>query len=99
MTRAQRLAVLIAGRWATAEGAGAFFFAATLVPVRAACKGTRTAKRWPADKEAVGLILFQVSMLAALTLVTPAVSVWLWFTVLFANFAEALAEGRSKALR
>ena len=25
------------------------------------------------------------------------VSVWLWFTVLFANFAEALAEGRSKA--
>jgi K+-transporting ATPase ATPase B chain len=26
-----------------------------------------------------------------------AVSVWLWFTVLFANFAEAVAEGRSKA--
>jgi K+-transporting ATPase ATPase B chain len=26
-----------------------------------------------------------------------AVSVWLWFTVLFANFAEALAEGRGKA--
>ncbi|MGO4332729.1 potassium-transporting ATPase subunit KdpB [Cupriavidus sp. 2TAF22] len=25
-----------------------------------------------------------------------AVSVWLWFTLLFANFAEALAEGRSK---
>ena len=25
-----------------------------------------------------------------------AVTVWLWFTVLFANFAEALAEGRSK---
>ncbi|WP_317920252.1 potassium-transporting ATPase subunit KdpB [Cupriavidus sp. TA19] len=25
-----------------------------------------------------------------------AVAVWLWFTVLFANFAEALAEGRSK---
>src|SRR5262245_29231829 len=25
------------------------------------------------------------------------VSVWLWFTVLFANFAEALAEGRGKA--
>jgi len=24
-------------------------------------------------------------------------SLWLWFTVLFANFAEALAEGRSKA--
>ncbi|HYR36206.1 MAG TPA: potassium-transporting ATPase subunit B, partial [Burkholderiales bacterium] len=26
-----------------------------------------------------------------------AVSVWLWFTVLFANFAEAIAEGRSRA--
>jgi len=25
------------------------------------------------------------------------ISVWLWFTVLFANFAEALAEGRGKA--
>nr|WP_318379731.1 potassium-transporting ATPase subunit KdpB [uncultured Enterobacter sp.] len=28
---------------------------------------------------------------------TGTISVWLWFTVLFANFAEALAEGRSKA--
>ncbi len=28
---------------------------------------------------------------------TVSVAVWLWFTVLFANFAEALAEGRSKA--
>ncbi len=26
-----------------------------------------------------------------------AVSLWLWFTVLFANFAEAIAEGRSRA--
>lgn len=26
-----------------------------------------------------------------------AITVWLWFTVLFANFAEAMAEGRSKA--
>lgn len=25
------------------------------------------------------------------------ISIWLWFTVLFANFAEALAEGRGKA--
>lgn len=25
------------------------------------------------------------------------ISVWLWFTVLFANFAESMAEGRSKA--
>jgi K+-transporting ATPase ATPase B chain len=28
---------------------------------------------------------------------TIAVALWLWFTVLFANFAEAMAEGRSKA--
>jgi K+-transporting ATPase ATPase B chain len=28
---------------------------------------------------------------------TLAVSAWLWFTVLFANFAEALAEGRGRA--
>jgi len=26
-----------------------------------------------------------------------AIALWLWFTVLFANFAEAMAEGRSKA--
>ncbi len=26
-----------------------------------------------------------------------AITIWLWFTVLFANFAEALAEGRGKA--
>ncbi len=25
------------------------------------------------------------------------IALWLWFTVIFANFAEALAEGRSKA--
>jgi K+-transporting ATPase ATPase B chain len=28
---------------------------------------------------------------------TAAIAVWLWFTVLFANFAEALAESRGKA--
>jgi K+-transporting ATPase ATPase B chain len=31
------------------------------------------------------------------TWLTGALALWLWFTVLFANFAEALAEGRSKA--
>ena len=25
------------------------------------------------------------------------INIWLWFTVLFANFAEAVAEGRGKA--
>ncbi len=28
---------------------------------------------------------------------TLAIALWLWFTVLFANFAEAMAEGRSRA--
>src|SRR5207302_8090247 len=28
---------------------------------------------------------------------TLSISIWLWFTVLFANFAEAVAEGRGKA--
>lgn len=28
---------------------------------------------------------------------TGSIALWLWFTVLFANMAEALAEGRSKA--
>ncbi|MFA0994521.1 MULTISPECIES: potassium-transporting ATPase subunit KdpB [Pseudomonas syringae group] len=31
------------------------------------------------------------------TLVCVQIALWLWFTVLFANFAEALAEGRGKA--
>jgi potassium-transporting ATPase ATP-binding subunit len=52
----------------------------------------------------VGSILTSVLWIAALSgqAEAPAgfilaVSLWLWFTVLFANFAEALAEGRSKA--
>ncbi|HJR30152.1 MAG TPA: potassium-transporting ATPase subunit KdpB, partial [Pseudomonas sp.] len=31
------------------------------------------------------------------TFVAAQIALWLWFTVLFANFAEALAEGRGKA--
>ena len=31
------------------------------------------------------------------TAVAVQIAIWLWFTVLFANFAEALAEGRGKA--
>ncbi|NBA97330.1 potassium-transporting ATPase subunit KdpB [Pseudomonas sp. R5(2019)] len=34
---------------------------------------------------------------AVATGVAVQIAVWLWFTVLFANFAEALAEGRGKA--
>src|SRR5258707_6542644 len=52
----------------------------------------------------VGSILTTVLWIAALTGQAEApsgfilaVALWLWFTVLFANFAEALAEGRSKA--
>ncbi len=30
-------------------------------------------------------------------LFTGQIAFWLWFTVLFANFAEAVAEGRAKA--
>ncbi len=58
-------------------------------------------------------VMFMVEVGAALTLYlfvaallgkgeapagfTLAISLWLWFTVLFANFAEAMAEGRGKA--
>jgi K+-transporting ATPase ATPase B chain len=52
----------------------------------------------------VGCVLTTVLWLQALTGLGEAssgfifaIGVWLWFTVLFANFAEALAEGRSKA--
>ena len=33
----------------------------------------------------------------ASTLFIAAISIWLWFTVIFANFSESLAEGRGKA--
>ena len=57
-------------------------------------------------------VMFAVEVVATLTtllflrdLVTGAgdygfsfqINLWLWFTVLFANFAEAVAEGRGKA--
>lgn len=52
----------------------------------------------------VGSILATILWIAALTgqAEAPAgfilaVALWLWFAVLFANFAEAIAEGRSKA--
>ncbi len=40
---------------------------------------------------------FPAPALAAETIFVLAVAIWLWFTVLFANFAEAMAEGRGKA--
>jgi K+-transporting ATPase ATPase B chain len=52
----------------------------------------------------VGSVLTTALFLLALAGTVPenpwfilAVSLWLWFTVLFANFAEAMAEGRGKA--
>ncbi len=53
----------------------------------------------------VGSLLTSILWLAALAGRLPgeapgfvgAISLWLWFTVLFANFSEALAEGRGKA--
>jgi len=40
---------------------------------------------------------FTRSALTAETIFVLSVAIWLWFTVLFANFAEAMAEGRGKA--
>ncbi|NWC05656.1 potassium-transporting ATPase subunit KdpB [Pseudomonas sp. G1002] len=42
-------------------------------------------------------ILCFVPEVAVPTYVSVQIAVWLWFTVLFSNFAEALAEGRGKA--
>ena len=45
-----------------------------------------------------GLTLRDIISGAAVNLIFPVqITVWLWFTVLFANFAEAIAEGRGKA--
>ncbi len=51
---------------------------------------------------AVGAILTTISTIQDLVNSKPAgfdlqITIWLWFTVLFANFAEAMAEGRGKA--
>ena len=54
-------------------------------------------------------VMFVTEVGAAVTTVRPVlsrktshsfvlqISLWLWFTVIFANFAEAMAEGRGKA--
>ncbi|MDX6760287.1 potassium-transporting ATPase subunit KdpB [Streptomyces sp. F8] len=46
---------------------------------------------------AVGSLLTTLSALIHPSVFTWVISVWLWLTVLFANFAEAVAEGRGKA--
>ena len=50
----------------------------------------------------VGSVLTTISFIQDVAggghaLFTGQVAFWLWFTVLFANFAEAMAEGRGKA--
>src|SRR5690349_9910341 len=43
------------------------------------------------------LIVGSGTVIGATALFSGQITVWLWFTVLFANFAEAVAEGRGKA--
>jgi K+-transporting ATPase ATPase B chain len=45
----------------------------------------------------LGALLTTVLAVVERDLFTGAISLWLWFTVIFANFAEALAEGRGRA--
>ncbi len=46
---------------------------------------------------AIGALLTTGALFFQLTPFNIQIAVWLWFTVLFANFAEAIAEGRGKA--
>jgi K+-transporting ATPase ATPase B chain len=51
----------------------------------------------------IGSVITSVDLIAGLVRHAPGfafdlqITLWLWFTVLFANFAEAMAEGRGKA--
>ncbi|WP_232662410.1 potassium-transporting ATPase subunit KdpB [Pseudonocardia sp. TRM90224] len=45
----------------------------------------------------IGSVLVTVLAIVTLTVFSVLIAVWLWFTVLFANLAEAVAEGRGKA--
>jgi len=45
----------------------------------------------------VTLVALRDAFAGELSGFTAQVTIWLWFTVLFANFAEAIAEGRGKA--
>ncbi len=45
----------------------------------------------------VGAIICSIVTIGHLTSFNIQISFWLWFTVLFANFAEAIAEGKGKA--
>jgi len=45
----------------------------------------------------VGSVLTTIELIRGITAFELQITLWLWFTVLFANFAEAMAEGRGKA--
>ncbi len=45
----------------------------------------------------VGSVLVTVCAIVEPSVFAVLIAVWLWFTVLFANLAEAVAEGRGKA--
>ena len=45
----------------------------------------------------IGAIITTIIIFTDLTPFNLQISIWLWFTVLFANFSEAIAEGRGKA--
>ena len=45
----------------------------------------------------IGAALVTLTLFQGLTRFNVQIMLWLWFTVLFANWAEALAEGRGKA--
>jgi K+-transporting ATPase ATPase B chain len=45
----------------------------------------------------IGAVFTSLVLTSHYSLFNLQISIWLWFTVLFANFAEAVAEGRGKA--
>src|SRR5690349_20046655 len=45
----------------------------------------------------VGAVMTTASLFHEWSSFAAQITLWLWFTVLFANFAEAMAEGRGKA--
>src|SRR5438128_12405948 len=51
----------------------------------------------------IGALVTTIDLLGGIVVGAPGfsfslqITLWLWFTVLFANFAEAMAEGRGKA--
>jgi K+-transporting ATPase ATPase B chain len=65
-----------------------------------ACRRLTPQAQWKNPVMAIvwlGALLTTALALAGRSGFDAAIAAWLWFTVLFANFAEALAEGRGKA--